>query len=137
MNQHFLQSDAWEKFQHALGNTTVRREGDGWSYLAIVERGGGLTRLYCPYGPTVTSPAALNSALESLAQEAKARGAAFLRVQPQGYLLDTEESAALHMKPIAYSQPVATRVINLSPSLNDIIAAISQSKRSVIRNYQK
>jgi lipid II:glycine glycyltransferase (peptidoglycan interpeptide bridge formation enzyme) len=137
MNQHFLQSDAWEKFQHALGNTTVRREGDGWSYLAIVEHGGGLTRLYCPYGPTVTSPAALKGALESLTQEAKAQGAAFLRVQPQGYLLGTEESAALHMKPIAYSQPVATRVVDLSPSLNDILAAVSQSKRSIIRNYQK
>lgn len=137
MNQHFLQSEAWEKFQHALGNTTVRREGDGWSYLAIVEHGGGLTRLYCPYGPTVDSPTALKAALDSLEQEAKARGAAFLRVQPQGYLLNVAESGALRMKPIAYSQPVTTRVVDLSLSLNDILAAVSQSKRSVIRNYQK
>ena len=41
------------------------------------------------------------------------------------------------MKPIAYSQPVTTRVVDLSLSLNDILAAVSQSKRSVIRNYQK
>lgn len=136
MKQHFLQSDAWENFQHALGNETVRRSGDGWSYLAIVEHSGGLTRLYCPYGPTFETPVALDAALESLKTEAEKIGAAFVRVQPFGALLDESETKPRGMKPITYSQPVATRIIDLSPSLEDLIANMSQSKRSVVRNYE-
>jgi len=136
MKQHFLQSEAWEKFQHALGNKTVRQSGDGWSYLAIVEHSGGLTRLYCPYGPTFETPVALDVALESLRTEAKRIRAAFVRVQPYGQLLDESETKPRGMKPIVYSQPVTTRVIDLSPSLEDLIANMSQSKRSVVRNYE-
>lgn len=137
MTQHFLQSEAWEKFQQTLGSDTLRREGDGWSYLAIAEHGGGLTRLYCPYGPTVVSLEALDAALESLKTEAKKRGAAFVRVQPYGISLNESDTSDRGMKPVEYSQPVATRNIDLSPSLDDIAAAMSQSKRSVIRNYRK
>lgn len=135
MKQHFLQSDAWERFQHTLGNETIRRSGDGWSYLAIIENGGGLTRLYCPYGPTFETPLALDAALESLKTEAKKIGAAFVRVQPFGALLGKLETKSRGMKPISYSQPVATRVIDLAPPLDELIANISQSKRSVVRNY--
>lgn len=134
---HFLQSEAWEAFQHALGNTTVRRSSEGWSYCAIVEHGGGLTRLYCPYGPTVASPVALDAALASLVTEAKKLGAAFVRLQPNGFLLDETAAKQRGLKSIAYSQPVTTRVIDLLPPLEDIIASMSQSKRSVIRNYRK
>lgn len=137
MNEHFLQSDAWEKFQHALGHTTVRRSGDGWSYLAIVERGAGLIRLYCPYGPTIRSKEALDAALRSLSEEAARVGASYVRVQPQGVTLDTTETIPRHMRPIAYSQPVMTRIIDLIPPFEELLAAVSQSKRSVIRNYQK
>ena len=136
MIQHFLQSEVWEKFQHSLGSVTIRHDGDGWSYLAIVEHGGGLTRLYCPYGPTVESLEALDVALESLKTEANKRGAAFARVQPNGVILNELEAKTRKMRTIAYSQPVATRIIDLSPPYEEIIARISQSKRSVVRNYQ-
>lgn len=136
MNQHFLQSEAWEKFQQSLGNTTVRREGTGWSYLALVEHSGGLTRLYCPYGPTVWSLEALDEALVSLKTEAKRVHAAFLRVQPCPMLLTGNAASVRGMKAICYSQPEATRVIDLSWPLEDQIAAMSQSKRSVVRNYR-
>ena len=137
MNQHFLQSEAWEKFQHALGNVTIRRTGDGWSYLAIVERGGGLTRLYCPYGPTVVNNTSLDDALEDLKTEAEKIGAAFIRIQPQGVLVDTPIAKQLGLSAVEYSQPVATRVIDLSSSLDQILSGVSQSKRSVCRNYQR
>lgn len=133
---HFLQSDAWEKFQKSLGNKTIRREGDGWSYLAIVESGGGQTRLYCPYGPTVSSFEALDRALESLAVEARSQGATFCRVQPCGIDMGQDDTEKRSMRAIEYSQPVATRIIDLSPSLEKIIANVSQSKRSVVRNYR-
>lgn len=137
MEQHFLQSPAWEKFQQALGHTTIRRDGDGWSYLAIVEHGGGLTRLYCPYGPTISSLAALDGALDSLKTEADKHGAAFVRIQPNGVMLSETEAKKRSMRAITYSQPTATRVIDLSPSFDDIVAAMTSSKRNVYRNYQK
>lgn len=136
MKPHFLQSEAWEAFQRALGNETVRREGDGWSYLAVLEHSGGLTRLYCPYGPTAESLPALDTALTSLKTEADRRGAAFVRVQPNSISLSGSDASSRSMRQINYSQPVATRVIDLSPPLDDIISAMSQSKRSVIRNYR-
>jgi lipid II:glycine glycyltransferase (peptidoglycan interpeptide bridge formation enzyme) len=136
MKQHFLQSTVWEEFQHALGNETIRRDGEGWSYLAIVEHAGGLTRLYCPYGPTAMSLENLDKALESLKTEAKKLGVAFLRVQPYPMLLTGNDTDNRGMRGIRYSQPEATRVIDLSPSLEEIISSMSQSKRSVIRNYQ-
>lgn len=136
MHQHFLQSEAWEKFQQTLGNTTIRQGDDGWSYLAVVECGGRLTRLYCPYGPTILSLTALDEALASLKAEAVKHGAAFVRIQPTGSILSATEAKARNMRAITYSQPAATRIIDLSPSLEELVAGISQSKRSVVRNYR-
>lgn len=136
MKQHFLQSEAWEAFQHKLGNETIRLGGDGWSYLAIIEHGGGLTRLYCPYGPTAMSLENLDSALSSLKTEAEKLGAAFVRVQPYPMLLNGNDANTRAMRAIRYSQPEATRVIDLSPPFDDIVAGMSQSKRSVVRNYR-
>lgn len=136
MKQHFLQSEVWEAFQHKLGNKTIRRNGDGWSYLAIVEHGGGLTRLYCPYGPTAMSLENLDAAFDSLKTEAEKLGAVFVRVQPYPMLLNGNDASTRDMRPIRYSQPEATRVIDLSPSFDDIVAGMSQSKRSVVRNYR-
>lgn len=134
--QHFLQSGAWEKFQKALGRTTFRRQGSGWSYLAIVERSAGLTRLYCPYGPTVETTGSLEAALESLKQEAAAVHAAYLRVQPVGVDLNTTKVGQYKLLPVEYSQPEATQAIDLTRSIDEIYADISQSKRSTCRNYQ-
>jgi lipid II:glycine glycyltransferase (peptidoglycan interpeptide bridge formation enzyme) len=137
MQEHFLQSIAWEKFQQSLGHTTVRRSGDGWSFLAVVERSGGITRLYCPYGPTVSSPQVLIDAIAALKEEAMHFQAAFLRIQPTGILLDANDEKRYGLRAIAYSQPVATRVIDLTPPLEEIFAGMTQSKRNVCRNYKK
>ena len=137
MNEHFLQSEAWEKFQHALGNETIRRKGDSWAYVAILERASGGTRLYCPYGPTAMSLQNLDTALTSLKAEAANVGAVFVRVQPYPMLLTESDSRSRGMIPIRYSQPEATRLIDLARPLDELVASMSQSKRSVIRNYQK
>ena len=137
MDQHFLQSPAWEKFQNALGNETIRKNDKDWEYLAIVEQGNGMIRLYCPYGPTVGSLDALDEALASLKAEARQIGASFVRVQPYGLILEKNEFKPRHLRPIQYSQPEATRVVDLTPSFEDIVLRMSQSRRSVCRNYQK
>ena len=132
---HFLQSPAWETFQQSLGKTTFRRSGDGWEYLAILEKGGGLLRLYCPYGPTVTSERSLNSALESLRALALSQKCAYVRVEPLG--VEVEELAR---KPtllkIPYSQPTHTWCIDLTEPREKIIAQMKQNNRNIYRNYQ-
>lgn len=82
MNQHFLQSAAWQQFQESLGRTTFRDSGPGWEYLAILERSTGNSRLYCPYGPTAKDEQSLAAALDSLIQLGKKHRATFLRVEP-------------------------------------------------------
>lgn len=136
LKRHFLQSEAWEKFQNTLGKRTIRRQGDGWSYLAIVERSAGLTRLYCPYGPTAESAVALSRALDALKVDGKNQGAAYLRIQPLGVDLNTTKVKGYRLHSVDYSQPEATRLIDLDRPLEDIYIDISQSKRSICRNYR-
>lgn len=82
MNQHFLQSSAWEKFQQSLGRKVFHNRGEGWEYFAILERGTGNSRLYCPFGPTATNEKNLQLALKDLADLGRKLGVTFLRVGP-------------------------------------------------------
>ena len=77
---NFLQSISWEKFQQSLGRQTFRDQGDDWSYLAILEKGRGNTRLYCPYGPEAISEKAMTQAIDSLTRLARQHKATFIRV---------------------------------------------------------
>lgn len=132
---HFLQSPAWEAFQQSLGKTTFRRSGEGWEYLAILENGGGLKRLYCPYGPTVTSERSLRSALESLKALAQSQKCAYVRVEPLG--TEVEKLARkFNLFKIPYSQPTHTWCIDLTQTRDEIIAQMKQNNRNIYRNYQ-
>src|SRR6187399_686427 len=74
-----LQSPAWAAVQRALGRTVHERSGDGWQYLAIVERGRLGSRLYTPLGPAVSSVEALGAAVADLRALAADAGVDFLR----------------------------------------------------------
>ena len=39
--RHLLQSDGWAEFQKAIGKKTIQHSGEGWQYLAILEKGDG------------------------------------------------------------------------------------------------
>ncbi|MDR1088761.1 MAG: peptidoglycan bridge formation glycyltransferase FemA/FemB family protein [Coriobacteriales bacterium] len=116
--KHFLQSAAWGSFQQACGKTIIEREGgaaDGgsWEYLAIVEKGSFSSRLYCPYGPVFSSPAALAEALASLETEASSAALEFVRVEPRGNLT-ARELQALGLKPAAHNvQPPDTAILDV------------------------
>ena len=45
MNQHFLQSEAWEKFQTDLKRKAVRKHTNYGDFFGIVERGRFNSRL--------------------------------------------------------------------------------------------
>jgi len=133
---HFLQSPAWKTFQEALGRQVITDSGDDWSYQAIMESGTGNTRLYCPYGPTVTSVKAFDDALASLKKAATAHNAAFIRVEPTTGISPTELGQR-GFKLVTYQQlqPAHTLVIDLTASKDDILAHMSQNSRNLTRNY--
>lgn len=132
---HFLQSAAWQKFQEAQGRTVFHRSGDGWEYRAILEPARfGLSRLYCPYGPTASSSRALKTALDSLTALARSQKAAFVRVQPLGAKFGELKNLGLH--PITYSQPAHTWYVDVSRPKSDIIADMKQNNRNLYRTHE-
>ncbi len=134
---HFLQSAAWRSFHQSLNHHVIANSGDDWSYLAIVEQTLGIKRLYCPYGPTVQSISALESAIADLRQAAHLLGISYLRLQPIGIELTAEQQASQGLLPIAYSQPSATSILDLTKSTDELLAGMKQNTRNVVRNYHK
>lgn len=137
LQPHFLQSEIWADFQHSIGRETVAKTGDGWSYMAVIERGKLGNRLYCPYGPTVVSQAALRDALANLKTEAKARKIDFIRVEPRGDISQAD-LAACGLKPSHhYVQPTDTAVLKLDKTPDEIIAGAVQNTRNIYRRNMK
>lgn len=136
-NLHFLQSPAWQTFHQALGHKVLTDRGDGWSYLAIIEQAHGIKRLYCPYGPTITSDDSLTAALSALKAAARTEGAAYVRLQPLGADISDERRQKHQLTPVTYSQPSDTWVIDLTQTEDELLAAMKQNTRNIIRNYRK
>lgn len=138
LSVHFLQSESWQKFQESLGRKVFHRTGDGWEYRAILEPARfGLSRLYCPYGPTASSPRSLKTALDSLAALARSQKAAFLRVQPLGTDFSAAQLKKLGLHQIAYSQPAHTWCIDTTRPTDELIADMKQNNRNLYRTYEK
>lgn len=135
---HFLQSDAWAHFQQSLGRTIFTDTGEGWSYQAILETGRFNTRLYCPYGPHAESAEAFDTALTSLKRLAKEQHVTFIRVEPTG-AITAQALKQRGLSRVTYNQlqPEHTQVIDLSPSEDEIVAAMQQNNRNLFRNYGK
>lgn len=135
---HFLQSPAWAAFQESLGRTTMRDSGNGWSYLAILEVGRFNTRLYCPYGPEVASPEALDAALASLIALAAKHKVTFIRIEPTG-TVSRDDLLARHLAYVSYNQlqPEHTQCIDLTLTRDQIVAQMQQNTRNIYRNYHK
>lgn len=135
---HFLQSDDWARFQTSLGRRVERFSGPAWSALAILEEGRLGTRLYVPYGPTVTSAAALTDAVAALKSAGHRMGCAFLRLEPVGPVatIDIEKLGGLAVDYV-HLQPERTQIVELAGGEEDVIAGMKQSNRSIVRNFAK
>lgn len=141
---HFLQSDAWERVQTALGRPTARLAGDGWSALAVVQQGRLNRRLYAPYGPQLERPEALRPALEALAAEAKRQGAAFVRVEPMlgaaaspGPALPASALQAAGLRRVGREQPEHTQRVDLARPFDEVLGEMRKSNRNLHRNFAK
>lgn len=138
MNQHFLQSSAWEQFQQSLGRNTFRRSGDGWEYLAILEHGMGNTRLYCPYGPSADNEDAFRQALDSLIKLGAEQQVTFLRVNPiNPEFIPILEKHRWREMTYQSLQPKHTHIIDLTQSTETILHSIGSTNRNLFRNYHK
>ncbi len=133
---HFLQTGAWERFQQDINRTTIRDQGDEWRYLAVVEPGQALTRLYCPYGPEIDYSGAFLPAVESLKRAASEQNAAYIRIEPTGHITPAQLREQGFRK-VKSSQPEHTWQIDLAPSEDELLANMSQPNRNGYRNYQK
>jgi lipid II:glycine glycyltransferase (peptidoglycan interpeptide bridge formation enzyme) len=138
----FLQSSKWAEFQESVGYKPHFLSGPGWTCL-LLEKTNRLGKyLFAPYGPTLQSPARLEDCLADLTELAKQVGADWLRLEPiaeGGSLSDviSRLSAAGAIRAVHNPEPELTRVLDLTPELDAILANISQSTRSLIRKNQR
>ena len=139
MALHYFQSDIWKKFQNALGNTTIEGKGDGWSYLALVNRDRFGTFVYAPYGPAADNVSALERAIAHMTEQARALSAYSIIVEP--YLPITREQVEKLLgskaKRLRQRQVVRTLFVDLEPSEEEIIAKMSATRRKQHRNSHK
>ena len=132
--RHFLQSHEWALFQQKLGKTVFERQGKGWSYLAIVEKGDGkvgryFNRLYTPYGPSYDSAQALDEALADLEKLAKENNIDYVRVEPLATNgLAPKQFSGYSKMPKSY-QPGLTWMLDLAPGFETVKSGIHRSSR--------
>lgn len=126
---HFLQGQAWESFQNNLGRQTFRASGNGWQWLAILERGHLGSRLYCPYGPTIETKPALQEAMLSLRKKAAETKVDFIRIEPRGVPSAKQLEAAGAVRAVRNVQPANTWQVDLGQTEDDILGAVTSGNR--------
>ncbi len=138
----FLQSSAWGRFQDQIGHPPQFLSGSGWGCLLVERR----TRLgkywFAPYGPALDSADNLAAALAEIIAQARDAGVDWLRLEPMAAGNDIERLKSglsqAGARPSAHiTNPDLTLVVDLSPPLEDVLAAVSQSTRSFIRKNQR
>lgn len=148
MNQHFLQSSAWEKYEQLEGHKTFRLETDDFSALAILHTTPIGNYLFCPYGPTLkNSQTSKNSkkptpktsdndqrnlqkplkiALDSLSQLAREQNCFFVRIEPT-FPLSADDTKVLHLYKSHDLDPAHTWIINLTQPRTNILKQMRTS----------
>ena len=138
---HFLQSLEWAKFQQSQGSSYRLVEARGWSCLLLKRQNRFGEYLFAPYGPTIDSPAQLDDCLSRLRQIAKEVSAGWLKIEPMigGSSLNPihELRACGAVRAVRDVEPSLTRILDLSPPVDEILAGVSQSTRSFIRKNQR
>ncbi|PID32397.1 hypothetical protein CR970_00885 [Candidatus Saccharibacteria bacterium] len=136
--RHFLQSSQWGAFQQALGHQVLTDEGQGWSYLGIVEHGYGPARylgnrLYCPYGPSYTDNEALAAALAAIRAQAKKHGCSYIRVEPLPLGERANETSLGLQRQSRSAQPALTSVLDLTKSFDELTSGFTKTNRYLWR----
>lgn len=142
LDSSFLQSSAWAAFQESSGIQTYRLHGEGWACLLIEQASNLRQYLLAPYGPAVKDESALAGALLAIADFGRSKGAQWVRVEPTAGMsadspLDYELTGIKAVNAPKQVNPRLTRLIDLSPGEDELLAGISSSTRSLIRQNAK
>lgn len=129
MNQHFLQSTAWEKFQNLEGHQTFRISNDNYSALVILQTTPIGNYLFCPYGPTLATANAdnLKSALSGLTQLTRKHQAFFIRIEPPYSSLSINDLKSLGLKKSHNLNPAHTWVLDLTIPREELLKNMRKS----------
>jgi len=123
MEESFLQSSEWEKFQKAFGNRVFRIQG----VLLIKNPKMRLPYLYAPRVGKINSLAIFKDELNVLAKKEKA---VFVKIEPYKVALLTDFPNA---KQSATVQPQTTLLVNLGSSEEKILDQMRSKTRYNIR----
>ncbi len=91
---------------------------------------------YCPKGPSTTSVKDLQKLLGSLRPFAKRNGVFTIKIEPElDHTTDMSSLGLIKTNPIQYNY--ATVLVDLSPSLDDIMKNLNQKGRHAIRRAER
>lgn len=105
--------------------------------MAIYESNRFGSRLYAPYGPTATSPAALKKALESLRACAAEHGADFIRIEPQAPQIKKTLRTLRAKRAHRDIQPKHTLVKDLTQSDDDLYGEMLPTNRRLTKRSKE
>lgn len=142
MNDEFLQSEAWMRFQEAAGKRAVRLSADGWNGNGILHALFPVGEyLYVPRGPRGRTKneglGILGEASRALFAKAKELNAGWIRIEPETEtaLAEIRESAqgARIVKAPHDMQPRETFALDLSPTEDALLSSMKSKVRYNIR----
>lgn len=91
---------------------------------------------YCPKGPSTTSVNDLKKLLDNLRPFAKKQGVFTIKIEPElDHTTDMSSLGLIKTRPIQYNY--ATVLVDLSPSLDDILMNLNQKGRHAIRRAER
>jgi lipid II:glycine glycyltransferase (peptidoglycan interpeptide bridge formation enzyme) len=138
----FLQSSGWGQFQDAMGNKTHYLFEENWSCLLIEKKTPLGNYLFGPYGPTLKNEHSLPDAIAAMKKYARQAGFDWLTLEPFSQYAETsiirDATKQSNARPSDHNrEPDLTRILDLKPSEDEMLASISQSTRSFIRKNQR
>ena len=134
--RHYLQSSDWGEFQQALGKKIVSRQGNGWSYQALIGPNPGrvakyLKCVFLPYGPTFDNLESLKHALADIDSLAKEEKADQIVVEPYciGNYTSIDNAMVGYKKLTSPRQPELTLITDLSKPWDEVLLGMSKTNR--------
>lgn len=134
MKTHVLQSKTWRQFQKEIGRKVIEGDGDGWSYIGLIENDRFGRYVYVPYGPHAVNKKALQQALDDLVKKAKEIGTYVVHIEPT-LAISLDEAKKMFKYKGFHRQAHRTIRIDLTRSEDEIIQGMNKTRGNEYRNY--
>ena len=131
------QTTKWQKLQTELGETTIFRKENDYTFLAIKKQTKFGTYLYLPYGPYAPTKNGAKNAYKALEDLATSKNITFIRIEPQS---PNTAEFWVNLKNAVKSRnlsPEETWILDLSPEMDEIYKNMKQNTRNLCKNYMK